>query len=290
MLNLGSMISGAFALPARSPGAVAAWAAIYTLPGVATWFVMRPVMTRSLQDRAELNSLQYFSSMLLVQLGFFMVVSLLIAAALRAALRPGEPSLAGLRLGADELRIVGLALLLAFGLFMGVVFAALVFSLVVATMGVAASTTEMTPIFVIFFLPILLFVIWLLVRLSLVFALTFVRRRITIGESWELTRGRFWVLFGGYFVILLFLFVLSILASLLMAAGGQDTLMQTGLDPEAMQTAAREQASKIGVMTVVGWVFGGVWGGLGIALFAGATATVVRGLGIDEEEIARTFA
>ena len=39
--------------------------------------------------------------------------------------------------------------------------------------------------------------VWLQVRLSLVFSLTFLRRKFIIGDSWELTRGRLWSLFAA---------------------------------------------------------------------------------------------
>ena len=47
------------------------------------------------------------------------------------------------------------------------------------------------------------------VRLSLAFPLTFMRRSFVIGEAWRLTRGRFWTLFGAYFIIGLVYMVLA---------------------------------------------------------------------------------
>ena len=48
---------------------------------------------------------------------------------------------------------------------------------------------------------------WFYVKLSLSFPLTLLRRRFVIGEAWTLTKGRFWTLFGAYFMIFVIMFV-----------------------------------------------------------------------------------
>ena len=66
--------------------------------------------------------------------------------------------------------------------------------------------------------------------------------------------------------------------------------MQSGLDPEAMQGIAQAQLSQLTARTALGWLLGGVLGGLGIAAIGGATASVVRDLGMNRHDLAATFA
>jgi hypothetical protein len=59
---------------------------------------------------------------------------------------------------------------------------------------------------------------------------------------------------------------------------------------EAAQVQAASQFGAIGVMTVVGWVVGALSGTLMIAIGGGAIAAAARGLFVDHDAIAETFA
>ncbi|WP_129790844.1 hypothetical protein [Sphingosinicella sp. CPCC 101087] len=292
MLNLGSIISGAFALPTRFPLAVGAWALIYALPGIASWFFVQPAMLTPLngEGTAPFDLTRYFGSVLLVWLAMFLVVAVLMTAAFRAMLRPEEPSLVGLRLGADEIRTMGLSLLLAVAFYAGFVIVAFAIGLMFVGVGAGMNLAGSVLFIIVAIIAVLASVIWLQVRLSLVFALTFLRRRIVVVESWTLTRGRFWTLFGSYLVILLFLLMLWGVTAAVTAAPLLDSFMQADFDPEAMQAIAADRFGEFSAMTLLSWLLGGLLGALGIALYAGATSTVVRDLGVHEEDIAQTFA
>jgi hypothetical protein len=70
--------------------------------------------------------------------------------------------------------------------------------------------------------------------------------------------------------------------------------MHSAGNPAAVQQAAQQQMARqfgaITGMTVVGWIFGAIVGGLTIAIWGGAVATAARLLTFNPDEIAETFA
>lgn len=136
-------------------------------------------------------------------------------------------------------------------------------------------------------------IVWLCVRLSLAFPLTLLREEIIIGESWRLTKGRFWTLFGGFFVIWLILMLIAIVVAAITAGSYWADLMESGFTPEGMEAAAQRQIQRqfsMSATVIIGWILNALLGGLSIALFGGAVATAARDLTEDVEGIAGTFA
>lgn len=119
------------------------------------------------------------------------VQAILAAAVYRVILRPEERSHGYLQLGSDEFRLVALSLIYAILTVIAVA--------VLVLIGGIGSGIVGSPMFGVglgvFLLGLLLFVA---VRLSLAPVITFDERRIAIFDSWALTRGQFWRLFGAY--------------------------------------------------------------------------------------------
>jgi hypothetical protein len=171
----------------------------------------------------------------------------------------------------------------------GLVLGALIGVVAAATgaIGIAAALAmiEMILLFVLFF--------WLWTRFALAFPLTLLRGRIIIGESWRITRGRFWSLFAAFFVIVLILLILWVAVTMVTSGGYFAQLAKGGTDPIAMQQAAQQQMRQLGSISgrmVAGWIFGGIVGGLTVALWGGSVATAARELTVNPDEIAETFA
>jgi len=121
------------------------------------------------------------------------------AAMNRAILRPQDRTFGFLRLGMDELRLLGAMVLLA------IVFISAYFGLVVVVAlcaGLAALGGKVVGILVgaVTVATALCIIAILAVRLSLVMASTFDTGKINLGGSWALTRGRFWPILGTYFL------------------------------------------------------------------------------------------
>jgi hypothetical protein len=299
MLSAGSIIEGAFRLIREHPAAVAVWGLLYLLAAIAMSFAMQPVVEAQMASlggdpqRAVAGMAAMVGRIFLLQSAFFVLFVVLMTAAQRAVLRPAEKGFFYLRLGMDELRMIGLSLILVIAVYFGFVIVAILAALAVFAVAAALGSVAALVAGLILGFGLLGALIWLEVRLSLAFPLTLVRRRIILGESWRLTKGRFWTLFGAYLVIFLVILAVSIALSLVTTGSYFAELIRNAGNPEAMRHAMEAQMDRqfgqVTAMTVAGWVLGAVAGAITIALMGGATATATRVL-IGEESVADTFA
>jgi len=146
-----------------------------------------------------------FLFVLLAILLAWVVGAMITAAAYRAVLHPEQSSFAYLRFGAQELWLMAVAFV------MGLVFFALglvlaipqsIVSVAMYNSGVGARVA----LVLIFALVRYVITIWLWLRLSMAFPMTFAERRFHLFESWALTRGHTvqLLLFGILAVLILF--------------------------------------------------------------------------------------
>jgi hypothetical protein len=301
MTSIGSILGGAFGLVRRHPLSVLVWGLLYVAAIALLLLAMRPLFSvyaelfsRQLAagGKGPMNpqDLQPFMGRLqsaggivfLSEIGIFALVMILFTATQRAVLRPAERGLFYLRLGGDELRLIGLGLVLAVCFYIASFLAMLILVIPVAVVAVAgASPAAIGLIMLVETIVLTCAMIYFEVRLSLVFPLTFFRRSFVVGEGWRLSKGRFWTLFGAYFVIgLIYMVLASVLIGVAVApffiemAQGPNT-------PEAFQSAAMHLMQGFLVLDArnVGLILGtALLGGLTLALFGGAMATAVRDL------------
>jgi uncharacterized membrane protein YidH (DUF202 family) len=161
------------------------------------------------------------------------------AAVYRLIFRHDDTRFGYLRLGADELRLMGLTVIyigLITGLLVGVTMASAVVTAVASVAGtmVAGFVGAVTSLFSIGL------VIFVLVRLSLAPVATFAERRLAIFESWGLTRGVFWPLLGAYVLALACIVVIGFLiivvfsgvaGAVILAGGGELSDVGAMLNP-----------------------------------------------------------
>lgn len=171
----------------------------------------------------------------------FIANAVIYAAMNRVILSPQDSAFGFLRLGGDELRQLGLILLLTVlfaGLYVGLVIVAALLA-VVATLGgktlglIVAAMVVATAICL---------MVGLAVRLSLAAAVTFETKRIGLRGSWTLTAGKFWPILGAYLLAGALTCVVLILAWLVEVAIGA---VVTGGDMKAFISDTPETLSAL---------------------------------------------
>ena len=206
-------LGSGFRVIARNPAAIGVWAVFYLVVGLGPSMLLMPGLGHpmSADPQAAFTAI----SKMMVWMPFLWVLSLAHAAiaygaVYRAVLTPEDGRYFYLRLSRQELWL-GLTLLVMLVLF-------------VAFTGVAAiiiGVLSRSVPGVVTFLAIvgaLAVVVWLALRLSMAGLMAFTERRFVLMESWTLTQGLGWKLFGVAFcqvVIILALELVVLLPTML---------------------------------------------------------------------------
>lgn len=194
-----------FRLARRAPVAILLWALFYMAATAVIVIAFGPMFVDFFQTVEALETsgaeptmqdvapLLTFYAVLIP--GAILVSSVIYGAVNRAVLRPSESAFGYLRLGGDELRIIGLSIILTL-LFVGVLLG--LGTVVALIAGLLATIAGDVAAFVVFPLFIVVYgvAIWLAIRFSLAVPITVAERRIAVFDSWRLTRGHFWSLLG----------------------------------------------------------------------------------------------
>jgi hypothetical protein len=127
--------------------------------------------------------------------------AVLAGAVFRAVLEPRNRGFAGLRIGAQELWLAVLFLAYTILMVLFVIAVALACGLVglalTAALGAAHLASVWTTIvWIVACLIAIVVFIWVMLRFSLAFPMTFAEREFRLFESWSLTKGRAWKLLG----------------------------------------------------------------------------------------------
>jgi len=231
-----------FRLTRERPGTILGWAGIY----FAGMMLIAGLMMVSLgpafieiarKGRFESDDIESVAGMLAQSWPAFLLVLILVVTLMsvitggiyRLILRPEERGFLHLRLGRDELRLTIVNLLL-FG-----------FGLICFTAGlVITAAAQGVPLLgALLATAFFALTLWVGVRLSLVTPLTFEQGRINIRDGWEITRGRFWPLFGMIVMAVIFYVIVWLLMSIISfaivaVAGGGQAVESGSLNPVAL--------------------------------------------------------
>ena len=245
-----------FRMVRRHPLAVVFWAALYLVVFAAFFGVFGASLasfmaaTEALQGTeptpAELESLSqtYFGLFALVVPVGLLLGAILNAAVARAVIRPRDKAFGYLRLGSDELRV--LAVTVVMSIVFGVGTLAL-FTVVGICAGLAAAANVGLGwlVGIVLGLGAIVAVVWIMVRLSLAVPITVAERRISLFDSFALTKGHSLSLLGMGVIA----FIMSILVGMLMGVVALPLTMTTG---GLEQLAALEGASNLDILRTAG--------------------------------------
>jgi hypothetical protein len=292
MASVGSILGGAFGLLRERPISVVAWAVTYSVGSIVLSLGLTFAMFGAMMPdpQAAANPASMFGSMfglvLLVYLGIIFIWALVTTAVFRAMLRPEDGGFFFMKLGMDELRMFGLVILLAIAGTIALIVCELLLMLVLMIIGLVLGQNIITGIITfLLFVGFLCAVIWAYVRVSLIMPLSFYRGRITIDGAWALTRGRFWTLFGAYFLVALIFAIVGGVVMWSLMGGYIVAMMQAAGDPAQVQAlsesfAAQQFATPI-LTRILYWVVGGLFAAAWLALGPGTIASATREL-LDE--------
>jgi hypothetical protein len=222
-----------FRLTRERPLTILAWTGYYFLGLTILFFAMFAVLGPSFRDMLERGDTSEVDAMSAIlakspQLGPILILAvffnaIMVSGVFRLVLRPEDRGWAWLRVGMDELRLTLVVLFLP--LFIAAAVAFIDFAVVMVAQMTGAA--RYAPVIVAALA--LCITLWIGVRLSLAAPATFVRRKISIGESWRITRGHFWSLSGMIvlsiiFWIMVLLLIVVVGYAVVALAGGVDAM------------------------------------------------------------------
>lgn len=155
--------------------------------------------------------------------------AVLYCACYRAVLRPEDKGFAFVRLGGDELRMVGL-MLYQFVVWLGLcIVLSIIIGIIAVAIGLAAGAAGggasagagvgAVLLIIALYLAFLVAAIFIGVRLSLAQPKTFAEKKISLFGAWRLTKGQFWPLLGCYVLAWVIGIVVSLLGSAISMLG-----------------------------------------------------------------------
>lgn len=250
-----------FRLVRRKPMALVAWTLLYAIVSLASLFAMSSAIgpmtewaesmdalenqSPSATPQEVMAAFQGFGEVML-SLAWVIPVSLIVSAMLmaavaRAVLNPRASGFGYLRLGMDELRVFVVTLVL--GILMAFAWVAVVVAIGVLSGIASASGANWLWLFVVLAgVAGVAAIIWLAVRLSLAVPITVAENRFAFFDSFAVTRGRFWSLFGMAIIAIVMVLVILVLSWVVtlplgMMAGAEAWSFGSGGDAEAVAAA-----------------------------------------------------
>lgn len=270
-----------FRLTRRAPLAIVLWALFYLVTSVVALALVGGPMAafvaqaEALEGVAEPSPEQmaglmgaYFAMLgLLLPIGL-VSSAVMYAAVQRAVVRPAESAFGYLRLGADEVRVFVVCLVLAVLAMVGFGVGGGVLGVLIVILSTTAGDGAAALVAILGGLALAAVAIWVSVRLSLALPITVAERRIAIFDSWGLTRGRFWPLLGMAILALILAMVVQFLGWIVfmpiffLMGGGLADLASPGFEAGDLG----QIFATLGPVVVVGAVFLGLLSALQMAI------------------------
>lgn len=292
-MGVSEILAGGWQLVRGRPKLLAIWGAVYLVLAGVSFALIWPMMPALIEFQTAAALAQatrqpppappagFFGAIFGLNAIMLLAMTAIFAAVVRAVARGGDDAFGFLRVGMDELRLVGLVLLLAV---IGTV--AMLLFLLLAGILVAGLVAAVGPgafvVAAVLYLVMIGLLVWAQVRISLAGALTVLRGRIVVREAWRMTAGRFWTLFGAYLVLGIAYMVVAI-AMLAILNPGLLSMSMGAADPTTVESAiVQQQAMMSGARMIVIALVGSVINAVGLAWGLGSIATAA--IGFDRQD------
>lgn len=281
MVTVGSIMRGTFQFVRSNIVSILIWSLLLLVSSLLMMAMMRPVYEARLATlQTGVTVAPYFGPAFWVGFPVMAILMIVIwAAGFRAVLRPAETRFFYLRLGMDELRLLGLFLVLALIAFLAEVVAVVAVIVIGIVLGLVLGKMAAAVVGTVIGIALACACVWAIVRISPAGPLTILERRIDIGAAWRLSRGHFWPLFGAYLVIALIVLAFYLLV---MAAQMGPILadMARPTDPDAVRRVAEWQLAHLqfGASMLIYAIATTLIYGVSVALQVGMTAVATREL------------
>jgi len=273
MVTVGSILGATFRFIGDNVRAILVWSGIIFLMSLVTKLIMRPfyaAQVAALQRAAAPPSV----GMLFITLLLLLLLSVVLwAAVFRAALFPQESRFAYLRVGMDELRLLGCGLVLLIAFYLIMTIGGLVLGLIGGLLGAAiGGLATVSAAVILSVLGMVILSLWLGTRFSVAGPLTLLERKVIIGPAWRMTRGSFWPLLGTYIAIVFPLVIVYIAIVFARGVSFGAMLNPVGVDTQLQVASAQAEMYTLSLKNVVISLAISVAGGFALALHAGAMA------------------
>lgn len=262
-LSSTEMAFSGFGLMQRKPMMLVGWAGLFLAFNLIVSLGTILTIGSKLQDLTRASSspgsaseigqmfltiMPWYLVLMAAGLGFFAIIS---ASAYRAMLRPDQGAPFHLAFGADEIRLM-LLYFIFFLLAIAAYFALIIFVVILAALGGILGGVlggQDNPAAVGLIVGLLVVVgaficfgalVFVGTRLSLAAPATFARGELIVFKSWSLTKGKFWPLFGGYFLNIVLFAIIEIVLLVVLVLG-----LTGAFSMEAYQTVQTERLTSI---------------------------------------------
>lgn len=271
-----SIIADTFRFLLGNRQLVLLWSAVFLALSMVMIFTTRPMLAQFPHFQPGVPPALLLRTLVL-NLITMAVMVVLVAAAMRAVLRPEDSAPGKMRLSLDEVRLVGLGLIVTIGCYLAVLIAFAIVMLLAVGLGLLAKPLGVA-IGIILGIPVLLAPIYVLTRLSLAGPLTLLRGKIIIGDAWRLSAGAFWPLFRLYLIIGIVTFLLVVVAMLLFTPEVFQLYLHP-FDPKRIAALqARSTEAGPSPWLLLNAVVGALTGGVMTALQGGSVALAAQEL------------
>ena len=272
MVTVGSILGATFRFMGDNVRAILVWSSIIFLMSLLTMLIMSPFYA------AQVAALQGGAAappnvgMLFIPIALSLLVGVVLwAAVFRAVLFPKESRFAYLRVGMDELRLLGCVLVLLIAFYLIIAICGIVLGLIVGLLGAAiGGMGAVSATIIASALGMLILGLWLGTRFSVAGPLTLLERKVIIGPAWRATRGNFWPLLGAYIVIVLLLVVAYIPIMFARGVSFGTMFNPLGVDTQLQVANAQAEMYTLSLKNVAISLVIAVIGGFALALHAGA--------------------